>query len=367
MQSTSIPTATRPWGVSFTVVYSNSDGCNHMAYKLTLPGTFSDTSLPIFKIDPILPDSGGAVFLVDPTHPVNPWAAGLPANNGAIPNLVAAQPSLGSQPLATALGGPLPLTYFTDGLLTGAYGKMERTGKGGLHTIISQNTALGDLASHSGGKYYQAIRPVGVFTPAGGSASNGGITDYLWGTTGTDGAAMHAFFLSVWLRITRRRVAGTQATPAAGLTLTGSYTSGFNVFAFGPQGSGNAYNTYPTTPTHVEYAGNYTRLGAPVATLGNELQEVASTAYHAGGSPSKATTYLSAMDGGQTGTFGSTTTAKGNHGSFIFYRSYLEDLTVSGRTFAQVSAIDQALFTKEVLTAGGRYYNDTFTDPATIP
>jgi hypothetical protein len=41
--------------------------------------------------------------------------------------------------------------------------------------------------------------------------------------------------------------------------------------------------------------------------------------------------------------------------------------TVSGRTYEQVAAIDQALYTKEVLTAGGRYYGDTYTNPTTIP
>lgn len=34
---------------------------------------------------------------------------------------------------------------------------------------------------------------------------------------------------------------------------------------------------------------------------------------------------------------------------------------------AEVDAIDHALYTSHVLTAGGRYFGDTFTDPATIP
>lgn len=29
-------------------------------------------------------------------------------------------------------------------------------------------------------------------------------------------------------------------------------------------------------------------------------------------------------------------------------------------------AIDHALYTTHVLTAGGRYYGDTYTDPATV-
>lgn len=55
-----------------------------------------------------------------------------------------------------------------------------------------------------------------------------------------------------------------------------------------------------------------------------------------------------------------------NPGAFLFYRAYIEDLTVSGRSYAAVDALDYAEYTKQVTTAGGRYYADTYTDPATI-
>lgn len=40
------------------------------------------------------------------------------------------------------------------------------------------------------------------------------------------------------------------------------------------------------------------------------------------------------------------------------FRYYLEDLTVSGRTWTEVNALDSYLHTREVLTPGGRYYGD---------
>ena len=47
------------------------------------------------------------------------------------------------------------------------------------------------------------------------------------------------------------------------------------------------------------------------------------------------------------------------HGAhYAIYRLYVEDLTASGRSYAQVSALDKTLYAKEVLTPGGRYYND---------
>lgn len=52
--------------------------------------------------------------------------------------------------------------------------------------------------------------------------------------------------------------------------------------------------------------------------------------------------------------------------SEIIYRLYIEDLTVSGRTYAQVDALDKALY-DAAFASGGRFYNDTHTDPATLP
>ena len=48
--------------------------------------------------------------------------------------------------------------------------------------------------------------------------------------------------------------------------------------------------------------------------------------------------------------------------SRITYRTYMEDRTRSGRTYAQVLAADQKL-QAIAFAAGGRYYNDTFTAP----
>ncbi|RQS00227.1 hypothetical protein DIE02_27720 [Burkholderia sp. Bp8991] len=52
--------------------------------------------------------------------------------------------------------------------------------------------------------------------------------------------------------------------------------------------------------------------------------------------------------------------------SAILYRVFLEDLTVSGRTFAAVSALDQSLY-NAAFTSGGRYNGDTYTSPSTLP
>lgn len=57
--------------------------------------------------------------------------------------------------------------------------------------------------------------------------------------------------------------------------------------------------------------------------------------------------------------------ALNNSPSRIVYRIYVEDLTLSGRTYEQVKAIDDAEFNK-AFAEGGRFYGDTWSDPATL-
>lgn len=49
--------------------------------------------------------------------------------------------------------------------------------------------------------------------------------------------------------------------------------------------------------------------------------------------------------------------------SIAAYVIYTENLTASGRTFAQVDAALKADFTQRVLTPGGKYHGDSWTDP----
>jgi hypothetical protein len=52
--------------------------------------------------------------------------------------------------------------------------------------------------------------------------------------------------------------------------------------------------------------------------------------------------------------------------SLIIYETYVEDLTISGRTFAQASAAMQAYY-NAAFASGGIYFGDSHTDPATLP
>jgi hypothetical protein len=295
-----------------------------MTYKLTLPGTFSDTTLPYFKIDPVLPDDGGALFLIDPQHPVSPWAAGVPADSTSIPNIASAQ-------AADTLGGPggtqYPFTFRIGGAINnGTNGIVERSTKGGLHGIVSQAQPL---TSGDGVAF-------GIPTA---------IETYL--AANND----HRFYMSQWDVITRVNT-GTLATNAA--VQAGVLSSGTILARIRADGFRGASNSVPTGVL------------LPAANaVGNRFAACATVA---NANVSSSTNWSGPFWGAFAGTHNASAIASYNTHwpSFVFYRFYLEDLTVSGRTFEEVSAVDYDLYTQDVLTPGGRYYGDSYTAASTV-
>lgn len=319
-----------------------------MTYRQKLPLAFGDTTLPIFKIDPILPPAGGAVWLVDPMHPTATWASGVPGHNAAIPNIVAGQNSLGIPGLDA-----VSLRYSTDGLITGTIGLVERTTKGGLHVILSQ-TDQGDYYTHSViNKYWSRVEHNFTGPSAFGS--------HLYGTDGTNGAWQHGYYMSMWMRVTRQTLTGKEAFWLSELARANTTASNRQaaIVANGDISDTTAHQP-PSTLARIAQTRNVT-VGAP------RFNAIATSGKSGSVNPTSATNFLAAaFEQGHHSVENSFGTAKEANPSVIFYRSYLEDLTISGRSYAEVAAIDNALFTEDCLTAGGRYYNDTFTAPSTI-
>ncbi|WP_458116961.1 hypothetical protein [Arthrobacter sp. D2-10] len=288
--------------------------------KLVLPTTFTDVSLPVLRDDPVL--SNGSLLLLDPSHPAAPWAAGVPASGSLLNNVASAEAE-------SLLSGDLrPTLSYTPSMNDGVKGKMERTGKGGLHTIISRSTPL---ASGDGASILMA--------PA--------VENYLAANKS------HAFYLSFWDRMTRVNggTVGSNGVIQYGVVAndTNNLLAAFRAdvwFIFGSTG-GNRMAPNAVGP----------RLGNAQVDAGKATINAANinSAGPIWGAP--AASYNNAV----------LSSRNGHWPSFAFYRFYLEDLTVSGRTYGEVDAIDNAEHTKQVLTPGGRYYADTFTDPTTIP
>lgn len=289
-----------------------------MTTQRILPTTFAGPDVGLLPIAPPIDPIGaaGSLLLLDPTHPANPWAAGVPAHDSFVPNLFRDRLST----LAGTAAG-LDAKVYNAGLTAGA-GLVERSGKGGLHGIIS---------------------------PTNGTAAGVGLNlfdpDALWNYIKAN--PTHAYYVSLWQRTTR-------AATAAG-------NVGQMIHASNSKFIG-AVLSAATFPNVRQGARSYE---AGVGPKHYNVGAVPDDGIATDGATVPA--QRSAFMVGNMASPNATTGRRGLAGSHIFYRAYIEDLTVSGRTYAAVDAIDRALYLAEVVNAGGRYYNDTHTDVATLP
>lgn len=296
----------------------------------TIPGAhFNNAKLKPVRTDPILP-SAGALFLADCTHPANPWASGVPANGGHVPNLAwpQAAAAIGSGSESSLRGDIYNLG------LTSTAGLVERTTKGGLHGIVS---------------------PTYSFATDGAAGLNVAIPAAIYDYTRAN--KTHKFYLSVWWTTTRSAADYTGSTKA--LASIATTTTPVHLMTFSQKANltgtldsgtalGSGFNDVEGVPEFRWAAG----------TPGSTYDSDAVPSTH---SPGHRSPFLVGNRN-----FFNAGSQRGKGGSRIFYRTYFEDLTVSGRTPTAVQTIDAALFAAIVGTSGGRYYGDTFTNPATI-
>lgn len=304
-----------------------------MGRFIKLPGVNPPADRPLVDVlDPILPETGGALMLVDLMHPSEQHTASLDIGGQLVPNIARAQ--------ALAVIGrtdPATVTPKTNGSTAGTSGGkgiLERTAKGGIHFAVSPT-----LADASTGFL------IWLDATAGQPALD--LLAYLRSTT-------HQLYMSTWTRTTRVGPSVSNNNPDVS-SLTSSAQPGNNrriiLSAYG-------YNT----PLNVGRAPAL-KSGFGTPDIGPHLYNTFGSSW-VGTQPTDASgTRLRVFAAGGQAVNGYTDTLRRARESLIFYRFYLEDLTVSGRTYAQVDAIDNEMFTRDVLTPGGRYYGDTFTNP----
>lgn len=323
--------------------------------KMKLTGAnFNDASLPKISIDPVLP-TAGAVLLIDPAHPVDPWGSGLPAVGGFVPNLA-------WQQAAAMIGSgdrlSLGMQRESSGTLTGSAGRLERSTKGGVHGIASQ-------ANMVSGAFERFIM-------------SDLIRQYLIGYRSN-------LYVSMWWRSTRDNLAIT-SNIARVFSISRNNTDHGSVFRTIFYGMGNTQassgvNTYPGNNILTQLVGNANERESTVVGaaggVGWRRQSVTSSDWNVNGGktmPTLASEIQARFGWGRSGTAivgdssTSSTLPADPAPSWIFQRLYIENLTVSGRSHAQVDALDQAEHIKHVRTSGGRYYGDTFvTNPTSVP
>lgn len=306
-----------------------------MGRFITLPGVNPGTDRPLVTAIDAL-QSAGSLFLADLTHPANPFPAGVPVDLATVPNIMSAN----AQTL-TGVASNLDGIYRVAGMDGTQKGKVERSAKGGLHAIYSNTHATNITTSNS---VYARLDY--------GSA----IRDYL-AAHYTD----RSFFVSLWTNATRLAPSGKQFNAlniiASTTSSSGNFKNTIGVNGISDPNDGERLNRHDVTYGLGPKINNTSRFGYSVLAAPNN--QIPTTA---------AQLLAYAFQVGNWGTMNSYSTAKEGVPSAVLYRAYIEDLTVSGRTYAQVDALDFAEYTKQVLTPGGRYYGDTVpTDPATIP
>ena len=281
-----------------------------MGNQITLSDvTFSDTSLPVLRDDPIL--SNGSLILVDAGHSKG-RLPNVPSNGALINNIAG---SIAAEIVGSASVSPDIATGFTSNAMIA-----ELTAKGGLHVIKSK---LNDINNT---RFTLRI-------PAA-------IKAYLLANKS------HSFYFSIWQQVTRKFDAADM--PLAVLAES-AYTNDFliNIQVNGNPGGastnllGKASSLDPTAMTGP--AKHQLAISKATGALANMAY---TDLFVFGGCPS-AGVMNSALHKG---------------GSQIMYRVYLEDLTVSGRTYADVKTLDDGLFLA-AFAPGGKFYGDAYSDP----
>jgi hypothetical protein len=281
-----------------------------MTTRITITGrTATGPGLLKRRDDELL--TAGSLLLFDPTHPANPRVAGVPA--ATVPNIAYKE--------GLALTGTDVSQLTVANTLAPAHGVMERTTKGGLHGILKRVAPPG--ATQAFALQQNNIRAW--------LASN----------------STHAWYMSIAYAMTRDN---SLAAP--------TYKDRFAGFLNNQQ-TGDALLIRPggTTVTGAPSQGGRSIYAAPLrSTAGLQLS---------------ASAWSSRPDSPQaSGSLIRWGTDEVNAGvqagaSRVIYRCYLEDLTVSGRSGAQVFALDSAICAA-LSGPGGRYAADTFTDPAIV-
>ncbi|WP_163398149.1 hypothetical protein [Flavobacterium fluviatile] len=285
-------------------------------FKLKLPDAVTDTNMPILYPDPIM--SKGSLFLFDPSNSVG-GSPTILTNGGTVPNLAwkSAAEIIGSGNALT-----LAAKISTSGI-TSSTGILEMTNKKGVHFIYSKINGTSNTQ-------WNCIFPDGIKTHLLNS----------WTTK--------KLYVSVWGQVTRIGDTNTSAFILIGnsSTFPSNYKTYFSRDSTLPN-TNLGRRELPSIPNTV---GKYFRNIAQAGSTGTTPTNLAST--------------IAQIKLGAGNAFGFFEANKCD--SRIIYRVYVEDLDISGRTYSEVDALDKALY-DEAFGTGGKYYNDTFTDPATLP
>jgi len=260
----------------------------------------------------------GSLLLLNPAHGSGAWAAGPPKNGDVLPNIAAAQVR---KTLGAASDALVSASWANTGT-TAAEVVTERTTKGGVHVLPSQ---VNDNKDH-----FQRVD-----MPAA-------LTAYLKANTG------HSLYMSLFARTTRVGASSLLAriSSATGNVLRQSIA----------EGTSNGSPVIVSNPTSGStLIARSTSQPSPGMLLMDIATSTVPTSWTAGSDINPALMF-----------FGPTATASLHKApGWVLYDFYLEDLTISGATYADAHTRALASYASQITDPSGIYAGDAIPTPAT--
>lgn len=282
---------------------------------------FTDQTMKVIYPDARM--AKGSLMLFSPGHSQGGFA-GVPASAAKVPNVSweTAKAILGAG-TADSLSGSVLTTGNTAGVFL-----VERTLKGGVHGISTQS------GGQSSARFWSFDFP-------------SAIRDWVYSHR-----LDHQFFASIWSRTTRLLNATSNSAPQSPFHYMNTNTAG-SLFSFQNGIAVNGTNGIGFRAADADSVAGTLNLPKVVnkGVFGNSGTGP--------GAAQKISAGVGAFD-----IFGSLNYNKA--ASKVMYDVYFEDLSVSERSYADADAADLAAHTA-AFAPGGKYYGDTWTDPATLP
>ena len=280
---------------------------------IKLPDAVTDTTMEILYPDSLM--SKWSLFLFDPSHPFGEsWTEIV--NGGVIKNIAHKSLSkiLGTWD-ETSLAGTSYLVWVTPSTAI-----VEKTSKKWINVIISKTNSLTNL------NYKIDIPPA--------------LKQYIFNNLNTK-----SFYFSYWGNVTRISDTNTSAFMLMSSTTSSSSNRLALMEVWSNSPAGNLWNrtSWNVVWKFMRSVGKLWFTWTAATTI------------------SWLNAYYKIWPGGPYGWFEAW---KSN--SMILYRIYIEDLDVSGRTYAEVDAIDKEMY-DAAFWVGGKYENDTYTSVTTLP
>lgn len=211
-----------------------------------------------------------------------------------------------------AITGASSVITYSQNIADATVSKIERTPKGGIH-ILNKEAVFVPFPNN-----YAKIN------------TTGGVHDWIKNKWQNTPATDHQFFFSAWVQLTATNKSTWYPYNYSSDSSTGTERV---VYA-------NFSTNQPLGTKRISNPSSYgTTVPAPLTDFG---------LFNGGNA------FLNSAGAGNR-----------QYESAIFYRFYIEDLTISGRSYATVDALDLATF-NDAFAVGGKFYGDTWTDPATL-